>query len=214
MNAPSTWSWLSGLKPKGSHVLLCVLASIGAWIASWGADLIRQGETARMSGFVIFFTGILIIGAVVFGWLRSFTHRELAGGLTEVQRTADGHISIRSDIRLFTDPNTLRGFTEVLNTAAHMQPLPQPAGVVDAKGNPVPDSEQRAAQLTAAINKQTQQYIDQLVRAMSLRKQVLKTSSAVRQPPEQPQSLLEQESSRNEAGVGPLPDAAEANPLA
>lgn len=214
MNGPSSgWSWPSRLRPKGSHVLLCVLASIGALVASWGAELVGRGETYQTPGFVIFFTGIAIIFVVVLAWKYSYKDRELAGGLAEMQRTADGKLSIRSDVRLYTDPNALRGFAAILSTAAHMQPLPPAAGTVDAEGRVVPNSEQEAATQTMAINAKAQQLIDLILDTVSVQRQELDPSVAIRQPSDQPASLLNQETARNEAGAGPLPHSTQIDPL-
>ena len=159
------WKVLSKLIPKfktsvsivptGSHVV--VLALVGTLVLSLGCSFLFIWHDLNYWPPLVS-AGILFV-AIVFLWLRSHRHVDdrslppaevtIKDGITET--------TISMHPRGLPSSEQLNNFENILSVIQHQRLLPEPDGLVNEKGNPIPRSEEEARQIVDAVNNEVKQ---------------------------------------------------------
>ena len=101
----------------------------------------------------------LILFAVYRAWNRSQNDIDLAGSAPTQFTDAVGN-SITTDTRALSSPQVVQNIEHLFSGLCHREPLPNPNGLVDNDGNPVPGSEEEAIERVRKVNETAQVITD------------------------------------------------------
>ena len=144
--------------PTGSHVVILALVGILALCLICSFLFIWHNVDYWPP---LVFSGILLV-AIVFLWLHSHRHVDdrflppaevtIKDGITET--------TISMHPRGLSSSEQLNNFEKILSVIQHQGLLPEPDGLVDENGIPVPRSEEEARQIVDAVNYEVKQKFD------------------------------------------------------
>ena len=145
--------------PKGSHVVLSLLVIAMIMCLVAGCLLIWLDKT-YLPAFV--FAGILL---AVIGILWYLSHRDIDSPSyhpTNIVSTDGTNLTaIFTDNNNIQTPEVLQGLVAVLSMSLHRTPLPEPDGLVDENGRPVPQSEEEALERVKSANQRARELLEQ-----------------------------------------------------
>ena len=139
------------IAPTGSHVVLLSLVGVLALCLFSTFSFIRDGIDYCVP---LAFAAVLFC-AVVWLWLRSQRHLDDAPKPPITMSYRDGNTSTKVSIHLGgLRPNEQLAVLERgLSALQHRKPLPEPDGLVDEHGRPVPQSEEEARHRVEVANR-------------------------------------------------------------
>jgi hypothetical protein len=150
---PATVATNIFLRPGRSQVVLVASIVLAGICLLAGFAFLRFDPWLS---FVPFGFAIILIVLTAWGWLHSQADVDMAN-------SAPASISADSDlVRIQFDPRTLNNkfaidnLCTILSNVVHREPLPEPDGIVDSSGRPLPDSREDAASRVREINAETQ----------------------------------------------------------
>lgn len=147
------------MTPKGSHVLICILAV--AFVGCLATEFLFYWiKSVHYWPAIIW--GILLLGAVVFLWLLS--HKDVDSGAplptTITRRKGSSVITVETDPTYVPFIQGMEALELLISMAHRRNPLPDPDGLIDDKGQMVPQSQQKALERIESINEQAKQAAD------------------------------------------------------
>lgn len=151
MDAAGLAKGLAALKPAKSQVVLTVLA-LGGLLLVWQGGALLADEKA--GGWMVG-PGCLLLGAVFWGWLKSQPDVDLDKATQTKLGLADGS-HLTTDMRVLRDKGATENLATLLGALIERQPLPEPAGLIDAQGQIISDSGDAAKAQALAINKEVE----------------------------------------------------------
>ena len=146
------------LIPTGSQVV--VLALVGIFALCLFCSFLFIWHNVNYWPPLIF--SFMLFVAIVFLWLRS--HRQVDDRtlpLAEVSiKDEIGERKISMHPRGLPSKELLKNFETILSITQNQKPLPDPDGLVDENGSPIPQSKKKARQNVDAVNNQVKQKLD------------------------------------------------------
>lgn len=100
--------------------------------------------------------GLLVIVASVIAWFKSQKDTDLEGSSPTSFTDNTGNQMV-TDTRALMSPEVVQNMEKLFCTLAHREPLPDPDGTIDDKGNPIPNSEEEARERVANANEQAKE---------------------------------------------------------
>lgn len=148
------------IKPKGSQsiVFLLTIAFIVCLVAGFVFTIWDKNYWPPFG-----FAGVLLLVVVIL-WLRS--HRDIDTPPPPPTNivSADGTsvTSISTDSNLVSSIGGIEGLSSLLSIVVHRMPLPEPDGLVDNQGKPIPQTESEARDRVETANKTAVEIIQRL----------------------------------------------------
>ena len=143
--------------PKGSHTIFWPLILISGFCFSLACVLTLDGKESwpfLVAGFITLFF-------VFISWER--THKAVDNNSLQpiIYSTDDGKTSTSLSLPppVILDGDNIASLERMFSMMQHRSPLPDPDGLVDDSGNPIPMSEEEARKLVEAANNQVQAII-------------------------------------------------------
>ena len=138
------------IKPTGRHAFVVTLAVIGGVCLLTGFGLLGFGSALRAA--VPITIGLLLeVGAYV-AWWHSQKDVDLNEGIATTIIDPQTGMQLTTDTRAIIAPKSVSQFANLFGTLAHRQPLPEPDGLIDDKGAPVPEGKADAVAKVQFIN--------------------------------------------------------------
>lgn len=180
------------VRPARSQVVLVGLTVAAIIALLVGGTLLGLDKT---SGWPFVIISAAIFASVIWCWRQSQRDTDLAQSHPTKVILADG-ANLSTDSRLLSSPEGLHNLSQVLNSLALRQPLPEPNGLIDPDGAQIPNSKQDAVHIVTRINAEIQKLHDQTISQLQQR-----TGSSVSQTPDQakevPQDATVETETRN-----------------
>lgn len=149
--------------PKGSQVVILSLIAILAFCLACTFFFVWKGVDYLVPAIA----SVIVLTVIVLLWKLSARHVDDASIPPVNIASTDGDTSTAISLHHRSLPavQDQQLLANLLSIVQHRKPLPEPDGLVDSKGNPVPQSQGIARNRIQAANEQAQQMIDQ-VRSM------------------------------------------------
>lgn len=141
------------LRPRGSQTLLTVLAVIAALALFTGFYFLWHKPNLAWVPLII---GVLGFAACFVGWYRAQPHVDLESPKATSILSHETGMEIHTDSRTLASRQAVQGLGELFSTLAQRQPLPEPDGLVDSAGAPVPNSKEDAAARVRTANSEAE----------------------------------------------------------
>ena len=146
------------VNPKGSHaVILCL---VGVLLFCLSATFFFIYDEKNYWPPLIF--SLVLLAIIVLLWFLS--HRDIDGGSIPPVNisTTDGTKSTTLSLhhRSIPEGGALAAFLQALSQVINRSPLPEPDGLVDHDGKPIPESVDEAKQRVDAANSQSEQILN------------------------------------------------------
>lgn len=153
------------IKPTGSHAFVVTIAVIGGFCLLTGFSLLQFGS-AQYAAVPIIIGLLMQVGAYV-AWWHSQRDVDLIEGIpTTITDTYTG-MQLTTDTRAILAPESVTQIARLFGMMAHRQPLPEPDGLVDARGAPVPETKADAVAKVKVINDEIETNTMQAIRALA-----------------------------------------------
>lgn len=152
------------IRPRGSQAFLVTLAVVGGVSVVSGFGLLALGRPGGVAATTI---GVSILVAACIGWLLSHREADLDGAHATTIVDQSSGVSVSTDSRVIAAPASIRGLAQLFEALAHRKPLPEPDGLVDAEGRPIPDSKETAVAEVQKINEELQEQTMSTIRQLA-----------------------------------------------
>ncbi|MBV6409342.1 MAG: hypothetical protein GAKPKEKM_00082 [Rhodocyclaceae bacterium] len=152
------------LKPTRSQPFLVSLTILAGISVICGTGLLSLGNPA---GWGLLAFAAVSIGAGVWAWRQSQPDVDLENAQPTSFTLPDG-TSVVADARLLRSLEGTTALVRLIEGVLHRRPLPEPDGLVDSNGQPIPDSKAAAAALIHKVNSDTQLATNQICDALGL----------------------------------------------
>ena len=139
------------IHPIGSQVVIVVLSLVLAMCLYYG---FRFLELKSEDIWVPFIAAAVLLISIIYLWLKSHKNVD-AGPVTSSRFMAqidDQIVLIETDPRTLESEDNISLFERILSTVRHRRSLPEPAGLVDDNGEPVPNSKGEAETIVKHSN--------------------------------------------------------------
>ena len=148
------------LSPAGSHVVIVSLVGVDA-LCFLSAFIFIWHNKNYWPPFGVACALLLIIA---FLWLRSHRHIDDGSSSPLVLSKKEGDTSTKISIPLrgMHQRQLAALYERMLSTFQNRKPLPEPDGLIDDEGQPVPDSVGEARQQVEAVNHEWERVVDTL----------------------------------------------------
>lgn len=147
--------------PTGSHVVILSLVIVLGICLTFVYYLISNNQDYWP---LLIFSGFVLIVIVVF-WLRS--HRDIdisPDSMIEIsKKNSTGSKSISIPARGVLPVKKLEDLERIVSTMMYSSPLPEPDGLIDHQGNPIPDSSEEAKRRVLDANNQIKVSINEFI---------------------------------------------------
>ena len=144
--------------PTGSHVV--ILGLVGILALAFGVSFLFIWYDLNYWPPLI--SAFLLLGVIVFLWHRS--HRHVDDSFLPPDELTFKHGITETAISIHPGglaPSEQFKFIEkILSVLQHQRLLPEPDGLVNEKGNPIPRSEEKARKIVNAVNSEVKQKFD------------------------------------------------------
>lgn len=145
--------------PTGSHVVILSLVIVLGICLTFVYFLISDDQDYWP---ILVFSGLILVAIVIF-WLRS--HRDIDISPDSVikisKKDGTGSKSISVPAKGALPIEKLEDLERIISTMMYSSPLPEPDGLIDSEGNPIPDSSEEAKRRIIAANSQVREFVDQ-----------------------------------------------------
>ena len=144
--------------PKGSNLLILCFTGILLFCLGSGFFFILK----RVDYWPPLIAAGVILIVIIFVWCLS--RREIDENLIppiNISRSSGtDSTAISMPHRVITDLENVAILERICSAILHRSPLPEPDGLVDEGGNPIPESKDRATEIIQAVNNQVNETID------------------------------------------------------
>ena len=144
------------LKPQGSQIVLVsstILAGICLVISFYFLWMDKD------HAWIPLLVGASIFTSVVISWFKSQKDTDLNHANPTTLQNNDGSL-VQIDTRALMTPEGIQLLEKIMSIFANREPLPEPDGMIDDKGNPVPDSQSRAKDIVDRANEEAKNLTD------------------------------------------------------
>ncbi|MCU7805484.1 MAG: hypothetical protein KZQ96_20025 [Candidatus Thiodiazotropha sp. (ex Lucinoma borealis)] len=100
--------------------------------------------------------GTIISCSVVFAWFKAQKDTDLENAKPTIMQDGSGN-QITTDTRALASPESVQNMERLFSVLKHREPLPEPDGLIDSSGNPIPSSQREAIDRVNAANNEAQQ---------------------------------------------------------
>lgn len=139
------------LKPERSQVFVVTLALISAICLSVGFLFLWFKPEYSWVPLAI---GLCIVGGSIYTWKKSHKDIDLVNATpTSISDKRSG-LDITTDTRVLAAPEIVKQLERLFSSLSHRIPLPEPDGLVDNKGSPVPGKKQEAIERVQKVNEE------------------------------------------------------------
>lgn len=142
--------------PDRSNIYLVMLGS-GA-LCSLGAVFVFLWHKPELC-WVPF---LLVLVFLISGWLvwsKSHKNIDMSGAEKTVISNAQSGVILSTDTRALNSSDNVQALARLISLMGHREPLPEPSGMLDSNGHPLPNSKADASryidQVNAAVQKET-----------------------------------------------------------
>lgn len=148
----------ASIVPKGSHAVIVMLAIclIAGFCFLWFKPVYSAAP---------FMFSVVFIAIIVPFW--SVSHRNVDAHLSAPTSLAhlegDRLTTLTTDPSSFKSPEGMRALERCLSMLQQRRPLPNPDGLVDESGSPIPESASKAVENIKAINELVKQIQEDIV---------------------------------------------------
>lgn len=144
------------VQPSRSQVLLILLVLLSGVCFVTGFAFLWEGKPNSWVPFII---GIPLCIFVITAWFRAQKDTDLENSNPTTIRGSDGN-SITTDTRALLSPQSVQNMEKLLCAITHREPLPEPDGLVDENGVPIPNSKIEAQERVNKANMQAGEITD------------------------------------------------------
>ncbi|MBM1143634.1 hypothetical protein GN155_007585 [Alcanivorax sp. ZXX171] len=99
--------------------------------------------------------GMCVFFFVVFAWWRAQKDTDLENSNPTTVLDGSGN-QITTDTRALMSPDGIQHMERIISALAHRAPLPEPDGLIDHEGNPIPNTKEDARLRVDAANHEAQ----------------------------------------------------------
>lgn len=99
--------------------------------------------------------GTLLCSAVIVAWFRAQKDTDLENAKPTTMQDGAGN-QITTDTRALASPESVQNMERLFCALTHREPLPEPDGLIDRLGNPIPDSKEEAIVRVTEANNEAQ----------------------------------------------------------
>lgn len=153
------------VRPSRSQVVLVLLILVSAGCFFTGFAFLWEGKD---SSWVPLSIGVFLCAFVVFAWFRAQKDTDLENSSPTTFADGSGN-QITTDTRALMSPAGVQNMERLFSVLAHRSPLPEPDGLIDDKGNPIPNTEKEARARVRAANQEAQAVTDKAVDILGVR---------------------------------------------
>lgn len=145
--------------PRDSHVVLVVLALIGGICLLVGFAFLWQNVDYPWIPIVLGVGMLIVVGVL---WVLSYEDVDARSSASTHIASSDGgrQITVTTDARSLHSRERMEALERVISMVLRRHPLPDPDGLVDASGEPVPGSESAAKARVKTANDEAKQIFD------------------------------------------------------
>lgn len=157
----------TGLKvrPSRSQVVLALLTLVSAGCFFAGFAFLWEGKD---NSWVPLSIGVCICVFVLFAWYRAQKDTDLENSSPTTFVDGSGN-QITTDTRALMSPDGVQNMERLFSVLAHRAPLPEPDGLIDSKGNPIPNTEEEARERVIKVNQEAQALTSEAVDILGMR---------------------------------------------
>lgn len=139
------------LKPERSQVFVVTLALISAICLSVGFLFLWFKPEYSWVPLTV---GLCIVAGSIYTWQESHKDIDLANATpTSISDKRSG-VDITTDTRVLAAPEIVRHLERLFSSLSHRIPLPEPDGLVDNRGSPLPGKKQEAIERVQKVNEE------------------------------------------------------------
>ena len=148
------------LKPRGSHVVISFMTIIFAFCLATTFFFAYADKNYILP---LTFSNIILIVIIVF-WSKSqkSIDAEPTSPARIVHRDGRNVTSITADPKLINSLESLQGLETILSMIVRRTPLPEPDGLVDKRGDPIPNSKSAARERVNVANERARKTVHQI----------------------------------------------------
>ncbi len=111
--------------------------------------------------WIPFAAGTLLYLFVFCAWFKAQSDTDLDSSVPTSISDSRG-ITVSTDARSLKSPELIQLLNNVFECAANREPLPEPDGLVDKEGKPIPNSKMEATEKVVQANKRAQKLVDNM----------------------------------------------------
>ena len=138
------------LKPQGSQTVLVVSTMLAGICLLSGFYFLWKDKG---SAWVPLLIGVGIFGSVILSWFKSQKDIDLKRTSPTTLQNNDG-VLVQIDTRALMAPEGIQLLEKIMTIFANREPLPEPDGIIDSKGTPVPNSQNIAKGIVDRANEE------------------------------------------------------------
>ena len=140
--------------PKGSHVVIVALIILLAICLLTGFLFLWFKPEHYSYSIPPFVFSVVFIILIAWFWFVSYKNIDshLSSPTSITLRDDDTYLALTTDASSIRTPEGIEALERCLSMARQRRPLPEPDGLVDEKGRPIPESNQEAIERIRALN--------------------------------------------------------------
>lgn len=150
------------LTPGGSQVFLAIVAFIAAACLATGFFFLWHKPLLSVPPTVI---GCAALYWACRGWLKAQHNADSAGAIPTTIVDRSRGVELQTDSRALSSAEAMKGLGNLFQAIGFREPLPEPDGLVNANGTPIPNSKNEAAARVARANGEAEQIIREVASA-------------------------------------------------
>lgn len=144
------------IKPKRSQTVLVSWTILAGVCLATGFYFLWEDKN---HAWVPLLSGFAIFGLIVFSWFKSQKDTDLEHASPTILQHCDGSL-VQIDARALMAPDGIQLLEKIMSIFANRIPLPEPDGIIDSKGNPIPNSQDRAIEIVDKANDEARKLTD------------------------------------------------------
>jgi hypothetical protein len=141
------------IRPERSHVFIITFAITSALCLFVGFYFLWHKPSYSWVPIVI---GISFAIISFLAWNKSHKNIDLANAHPTTIYDQKSGLQFTTDTRALTSPEPIQALERLFTSLSHRIPLPEPDGLVDSSGAPLPDKKQEAIMQIKNINESTE----------------------------------------------------------